>query len=109
MKDISIKYHDGVLNPQWAMSWREKAIGLRGKQSGCMMFEFQEGSKPLFDMLGVKCSLLIVFISEDLKVLEKHELEPGLCFIRPENPCKYVLEDSSFPNIEVGEKLELQE
>jgi uncharacterized membrane protein (UPF0127 family) len=107
MNNFSVKYCEGVLHPEWAVSWREKAIGLRGRRSGCIMFEFEEGSRPLFDMLGVKCSLLIVFISEDLKVLEKHELEPGFSFVRPEKSCKYVLEDSTFPNIEVGEKLKL--
>ena len=106
---VRVEYSKGVLNPDWATSWKEKALGLRGKRSGCMMFDLGKDSRPVFDMIGVRSALQMVFISDGLKVQEVVHARPGFNFYSPEEPCRYVLEDFSFPSIEEGEQLRFRQ
>lgn len=102
----SIIYSKGKIQAEVAESWREKAMGLRGRRTGSMLFQVED-SRPLIDMIKIPDKLQIIFISEDLQVQEIIHAEPGFNFYRPEEKCKYFLETFMFTNIEEGEKLEI--
>lgn len=104
----TIIYGKGKIEAEMAESWKEKALGLRGKEKGSMLFKMKDPSKPLIDMILVKKKLQIIFISEDLKAQEIIHAEPGFNFYKPKQKCKYFLETFSYTNIIEGESLRLK-
>lgn len=105
---VLINYSKGEIQANLADTWREKAMGLRGKHTGSMLFKMEEPSRPVIDMVMVPQRLQIIFISEKLQVQEIIHADPGFNFYKPEEKCKYFLETFSFTNIEEGETLRMK-
>jgi len=104
----SIIYSKGKIEAKVAESWKEKAMGLRLKQTGSMLFKLEEKNRPIIDMVLVPRKLQIIFLSENMKVQQIIHAEPGLNTYKPENKCKYFLETFHFTEIEPGEVIRVK-
>ena len=106
-RTAKIHYSKGIIEAEIAESWKEKAIGLRGREKGAMLFDLDKSSKPQIDMILVKKKLQIIFLDENNKVLQVIHAEPGLNLYAPKNKCRKFLETFAFTDIRPGEKLEI--
>ncbi len=115
MAYVKITFKNGELIAEHKKTGPELIKGLMFKEKGNALLEFKKETKAKIWMLFMRYDLILYFISEDLKVIDKKfakklSLSPKTWKLYSSNtPYKYVLEVDSRekPRIEIGEKIKI--